>query len=90
MADPAPVPTPDPTTPPAVTPAATKTKPVVLATVDHVTEFLVPAGAIDGIKDDVLVTHVGVPLGTKQATGVETLAAQYGVRLIDITPADKD
>lgn len=90
MADPTPVPAPEPTTPNVAPPSPTKTRPVVLATVDHVTRFVIPAGAVDGIKDDTHITHVGVPLSKKQADATEALAAQYGVRLIDITPTEKD
>lgn len=87
MADPTPVPTPEPTAPVDVVKAEpTKTRPVVLATQDHITRFVVPSA--DG--DDLIVTHLGVSLGKKQAADLEQLAAQNGVRLIDITPADKD
>ena len=89
MADPTPVPAPEPT-PDVAPPSPTKTRPVVLATVVHVTRFVIPAGAVDGIKDDTHITHVGVPLSKKQADATEALAAQYGVRLIDITPTEKD
>lgn len=94
MADPTPVPAPEPTAPVDVTPPSpTKTRPVVLATVDHVTRFVVPADRDDNGDpkgDDLVITHVGMPLSKKQADATEALAAQYGVRLIDITPTEKD
>lgn len=91
MADPAPATAPDPTTPDSGPPSPTKTKPVVLATVDHITEFVVPADRDEHgnpTGDDLLITHVGVPLTGKQADHAVALAAQYGVRLTDITPKD--
>lgn len=91
MADPTPA---DATAPVDVAqPSPTKTKPVVLATVDHVTEFVVPAQVDDNGDpkgEPLVITHLGVPLSRKQAADTEALAASYGVRLVDITPADKD
>jgi len=83
MADPA---------PPA---APTKTKPVVLATRDHLTRFVIPAEVDDDgeAKGDALVVdHHGIALSRKDADALELRAAQAGVQLNDITPdpSEKD
>lgn len=59
----------------------TSKQPVVLATENHLTEF---------VAGDVRVTHAGVAVGKKQADELTETAARHGVRLIDITPEQKD
>lgn len=63
--------------PPVQHPEPTSKQPVVLATENHITEF---------IAGDVHVTHAGVAVGKKQADDLTELAARHGVRLVDITP----
>lgn len=92
MADPTPATDPAPPVDVAK-PEPSKTRPVVLATPDRLTRFVVPAdrdehGDLKG--DDLVITHLGVPLGRKQAGDLEALAAAHGVRLVDITPNEKD
>lgn len=66
---------------PVETAEPTKQHPVVLATENHLTEF---------VAGDVRITHAGAAVGKKQADELTTIAAQHGVHLIDITPEQKD
>jgi hypothetical protein len=62
----------------------TKAKPIVLATRDRQTRFVLPGA---GPKDtDLVVDHHGVALSKKDADALEAAASGAGVHLIDITP----
>lgn len=90
MADTEPAPTPEPT--PKPKPSARRST-RVLATENHVTRFVIPAGVdTDGNTGEDLhvFDHLGCEVPTAQADELTVLAARNGVRLVDITPADKD
>lgn len=53
----------------------------LLATPDFLTIFQV---------GDLEFTHVGLDVPASEADDLVTVAARHGVRLVDITPADKD